>query len=728
MGSGSPRPNSIELTHRPGGIHLAGPMPMEGTMRLLEHRQRIVDAVDVVESAKVGLKGMYRGIDPIIDKICDLVTPWYAVPESVTRPIIICLWGMTGTGKTSLVRNLCNLFLKRPLIQIDLGSFTQDKDFAMEFFRNYPDHSSTSSVIMLDEIQNPRTIDEDGAEVDREGLRGMWSLLSDGIIIPDIRLEKEDCIITLENIARVYDERNGEPPQKVERPASVVDVGGRMIVIDDDEDDDVDEDGIPWQMNYDHRTGHWGIERAYIEKTLIACNKRGLSHRKKLEQQLNNDFRGTIDVMLSWLYDIDVQPVLDYSKCLIIITGNVDEVYDAARLTNPDITADVLHEWSKRVTVPDVKQSLLRRFRPEQVARLGNNHVLYPTLREEDFRCIIQDDLRRVISFHGEHFDVDLEFDESVEHLIYKEGVFPTQGARPVLATTATMVDGAIPFCLLRLAERYTEENAPDRCRVLMSMTSEPSTVRFDELVDGERIRLGELPLTLAIEILRKPVFDDDHVSIAIHEAGHAVLNIIEMGDIPVKVCAFSTDPFSLGFTDRRPEEGNRLMTRQQIVADLVTTLGGWAAEWMILGEDNVTGGGQHDLEIATEIATEYFMSCGFGGDTMVIDKPASDDDTTVTMTPADEKKIRKLLDKARDRSKSLVERHIAAILDIARSLVSTSSLSGDEVMSICRTHGIEIEKMVSRREIFTRLLEKYGMDMIEEIPTDTEGHRAGQE
>ena len=73
-------------------------------MRLLEHRQRIVDAVESVESARIGLKKIYRGIDPIIDRICDLVLPWYAVPEGVTRPIIICLWGMTGTGKTSLDR------------------------------------------------------------------------------------------------------------------------------------------------------------------------------------------------------------------------------------------------------------------------------------------------------------------------------------------------------------------------------------------------------------------------------------------------------------------------------------------------------------------------------------------------------------------------------------------------------------------------------------------------
>ena len=686
-------------------------------MRLLEHRQRIIEATETVERARVGLKEIYRGIDPIIDRVCDMVMPWYAIPEGVTRPIIICLWGMTGTGKTSLARNLCNLFLKRPLIQIDLGSFTQNKDFAMEFYRNYPDHSGTNSIILLDEIQNPRTIDGEGNEVDREGLRGLWSLLSDGIIIPDIRLEKDDCIVTLENISRIYDERGGEPPpEKKERGKTLVEIGKDMILVDDDDDEDEDDDGLPWEMGYDRRTGRWILDRYFLERTLTACNRRGLTHRKRAEAQLEHDYRGTLALLLSWLYDIEVQPILDYSKCLIIITGNVDEVYDAARTTNPDITADVLNEWSRKITVPDVKQSLLKRFRAEQVARLGNNHVLYPTLREADFRQIIRDDLGRVMRFHTEHFGVDLEFDPSVEALIYKEGVFPSQGARPVLSTTATMVDGAIPFCLLKLVERYSETDAPDRCRVMMSMDSDPSQIRFDEIVHGHRVPIGEMPLTLAIESLRKPVFDDDHVSVAIHEAGHAVVNIVEAGNVPVKVCAFSTDPFSIGFVDRQPEsgDGERLMTRRQIVDDLKVRLAGWAAEWVIMGKENITEGAEHDIETATEMAADYFKISGLDGEAILLEKAASNDEATVTMSPEDELKIRDLLSTAQQRTMDLMQEHVEVILDVARTLISTSSMTGEQVLKICHRHGLDRAKHTTRREIFLDLLNQHGMEMFE--------------
>ena len=687
-------------------------------MRLLDHRQRIAEACETVERARSGLKEIYQGLDPIIDQVCDITLPWLAIPEAVTRPIIVCSWGMTGTGKTSMVRNLC-AFIKRPLIQADLGSFTQDKDFAMEFYRHYADHSGTHSVILLDEIQNPRTISSDGEELDREGLRGMWSLLSDGLIVPDVRLEKDDCIVILESVARVYDERRGEPPPPRKKKQTAIVRGGDIIVVDDDDDDDDDDEddgrnGIPWEMDYDHRTGHWTLDRWLIERSLTACNRRGLSHRRKVEQQLERDFRGTVDVLLSWLYDIHVQPMLDYSRCMIFITGNVDEVYDAANITNPDITADSLNDWSRQITVPDIKQSLLQRFRAEQVARLGSNHLLFPTLRERDFRDIIQHDLKRVIRFHSESFDVDLEFDRTVEDLIYLEGVFPTQGARPVLATMSTMVDGVIPLCLMRIAERY-EHDDPDRCRVRLSMASDPAFVRFDELLpDGQIFRLGEMPLTLAIESLRRPVFDDDHVSVAIHEAGHAVVNIVEGGMVPNKVCAFSTDTHSMGFVDRRDVDGNSLMTREQAVNDMVMVLSGRAAERHLLGPNHMTEGSQHDIEMATEIATDYIKVMGFGDDPMTLERASSDNEIAVTMTVGDENKIRALLRSAMERSELLVTRETTVILDVARTLLSTSSMSGEAVLEICERHGRKRADRPSRRDMFLRLLGKHGMDMIE--------------
>ena len=54
----------------------------------------------VLEINAIGaqLKTEFAGIDNQIDTIIRYVTPFYATPELLTRPVVVCLWGMTGVG------------------------------------------------------------------------------------------------------------------------------------------------------------------------------------------------------------------------------------------------------------------------------------------------------------------------------------------------------------------------------------------------------------------------------------------------------------------------------------------------------------------------------------------------------------------------------------------------------------------------------------------------------
>ena len=59
--------------------------------------------------AGIALKKEFVGIDSIIDQILENITPWYVTPKIITRPVSISLWGLTGTGKTSVVKRLLEL-------------------------------------------------------------------------------------------------------------------------------------------------------------------------------------------------------------------------------------------------------------------------------------------------------------------------------------------------------------------------------------------------------------------------------------------------------------------------------------------------------------------------------------------------------------------------------------------------------------------------------------------
>jgi cell division protease FtsH len=65
--------------------------------------------IETLEKVKSTLKSEFIGLDEIIDKIITAITPWYVTPEVIQRPIVVSLWGMTGTGKTSVISRLIEL-------------------------------------------------------------------------------------------------------------------------------------------------------------------------------------------------------------------------------------------------------------------------------------------------------------------------------------------------------------------------------------------------------------------------------------------------------------------------------------------------------------------------------------------------------------------------------------------------------------------------------------------
>src|SRR4051812_3025906 len=72
----------------------------ERLIEQISQRQKIL-----AKSAET-LKLHFVGLDHVIDKIVGSIEAWYCMPELMTRPTIVCLWGLTGIGKTDLVRRL----------------------------------------------------------------------------------------------------------------------------------------------------------------------------------------------------------------------------------------------------------------------------------------------------------------------------------------------------------------------------------------------------------------------------------------------------------------------------------------------------------------------------------------------------------------------------------------------------------------------------------------------
>lgn len=100
---------------------------------------------------------------------------------------------------------------------------------------------------------------------------------------------------------------------------------------------------------------------------------------------------------------------------------------------------------------------------------------------------------------------------------------------------------------------------------------------------------------------------------IAYHEVGHAIVgSLLENHDAVEKVTLIPRGG-AKGLTWFAPDEDQMLVSRSQLLARIMTTLGGRVAEKVVFGDPEITTGASNDLQQVTNIArqmvTRYGMS-----------------------------------------------------------------------------------------------------------------------
>jgi len=98
--------------------------------------------------------------------------------------------------------------------------------------------------------------------------------------------------------------------------------------------------------------------------------------------------------------------------------------------------------------------------------------------------------------------------------------------------------------------------------------------------------------------------------SVAVHEAGHALVAILSEHADPVAKVTILPRGAALGVTEQLPEAERHLYPLSYLTDSLAVRLGGRAAEIVVLGEPST--GAANDLAGATELATRMVREWGF--------------------------------------------------------------------------------------------------------------------
>ena len=183
---------------------------------------------------------------------------------------------------------------------------------------------------------------------------------------------------------------------------------------------------------------------------------------------------------------------------------------------------------------------------------------------------------------------------------------------------------------------------------------------------------------------------DTEKRIVSYHEVGHALVAALQKHSQPVsKITIVPHTSGALGYTMQMPEEEKFLSSREELIVELQTMLGGRADEQIVFGI--ATTGASNDIERATELArkmvTQYGMSDKLGLMALsTVSNPYLDGSTMMncadsTSSAADEE-IHKLLMDCYEDAKRLLTEHRALLDEIAMYLLTKETITGDEFMT----------------------------------------------
>lgn len=207
---------------------------------------------------------------------------------------------------------------------------------------------------------------------------------------------------------------------------------------------------------------------------------------------------------------------------------------------------------------------------------------------------------------------------------------------------------------------------------------------------------------------------DEEKRIVAYHEVGHAVSIAVQKNTEPVqKITIVPRTMGALGYTMQMPEEERYLMSKDQMLRELVGLFGGRAAEEVVF--NSVTTGASNDIERATQIAramvTQYGMSETFGlmglesVQSRYLDGRPVMNCSDATGALIDEE-VKNILREAYDKALTIIRENREAMDEIAEFLLEKETISGKEFMNIFRKYHKE-ENTQTQDDVSTEVSEE---------------------
>ncbi|MDB5700824.1 MAG: ATP-dependent metallopeptidase FtsH/Yme1/Tma family protein [Sphingomonadales bacterium] len=188
---------------------------------------------------------------------------------------------------------------------------------------------------------------------------------------------------------------------------------------------------------------------------------------------------------------------------------------------------------------------------------------------------------------------------------------------------------------------------------------------------------------------------EDEKKMTAYHEAGHALVSLLEPATDPIHKATIIPRGRALGMVVSLPERDSYSYHRDKMYADLAVTMGGRVAEELIFGHDKVSSGASGDIQQATKLARSMVTRWGMSEKLGPLQYEEAQAETFLGYSQSQrvnmsnetaqmiDSEIRRLVDGGYNQAKTLLTDNIVKLKTLAEAMLEYETLSGDEIAAL---------------------------------------------
>lgn len=232
----------------------------------------------------------------------------------------------------------------------------------------------------------------------------------------------------------------------------------------------------------------------------------------------------------------------------------------------------------------------------------------------------------------------------------------------------------------------------------LLAARKSRTAVTTMEIVEArDKVLYGKERRSLEID-------ENEKRTTAYHESGHAIVGLVVKHSDQVEKVTIIPRGFSLGSTMFLPKKNKVSYWKNELIDRLAVLMGGRIAEEVFIND--LSSGAQQDIEHATKLARsmvcEWGMSDKLGA--MAYDKrsesgmylglnSAQDNQYSEETAQMIDKEVRKLLDEANARAKSIITEHKEQVELMTEMLIEFETLDSEDIQIILKNEWNSDEK-----------------------------------